>query len=590
MSDMKHDFDPQVPSAAGGTSLDPAILTVRPQSAGKSELASSNAVRELQLISNQLFRAASELQRTNRFQSMILDNIDQGIIVIDEYSHIVAWNEVFLRLYGLSKQALHKGMHVRDFEDLFSQGEDGSGSTAPASFNSLLGSLQQGDYFDQLENGTSIDVKVTARDHGGLIATYSDVTQHTDIQSRLKEQGKKLGLQVDELKALGHSLEIARNQAIKSDQQKSRFLAMITHDIRTPMSAVISTLDLLSDPDIQTDKDRLIHVARTSGQQMLDLLSDIIEVSRTDGWDFAIAAEVVLVRDLLEAIADAWRPLAEKKGLVLHLQCHAGLPETMQADPKRMRQVIDNLVSNAIKFTESGSVTIAANVAGTMDEAMLRIAVSDTGRGISKSLQPSLFQEFGRLESAGDPDVEGTGLGLSICKRIIESMGGKMGAESECASGSEFWLEIPCVPTSTQTQAQPGPKQAARLFSKTAAAPHILIADDVESNRFLLAALLEKLGCTYAVAGDGREVIDLVATGSFDAILMDNYMPFMDGKETTQKIRSMPDNRKDTAIIGVTASSTREEGEELVQAGMDVVLTKPLSAANLEAALGKLLR
>lgn len=589
MSDMKHDFDSDRHDAASVTSLDPAILAVRPKAAGQTELASSNTVRELQLISNQLFRAATELQRTNRFQSMILDNINQGVIVLDEYSQLVAWNEIFLRLYGLDKNALQKGMHVSEFAEIFSHDQDSSQRTSFESLNSKLASLQQGDYFDQLDNGTSIDIKVTTRGTGGLIATYSDVTQHIDIQSRLKDQGEKLGLQVHELRALGHSLEIARNQAIQSDRQKSRFLAMITHDIRTPMSAVVSTMELLADPDIQTDQERLVQVARTSGQQMLYLLSDIIEVSRTDGWNFAIVAEDVSVKDLLEAIADAWRPLAEKKGLTLDLRSPKTLPERMMADPKRLRQVIDNLLSNAIKFTVSGSVSIESSIVENIDDSILRIEVSDTGRGINKNSQHSLFQEFGRVISDGDSDVEGTGLGLSICKRIIESMGGKIGVDSESALGSKFWLEIPCVQSRITTQPECYSKKTKRLISKAGAAPHILIADDVESNRIVLAAMLEKLECTYAVAGDGKEALDLFATAPFDAILMDNYMPNIGGAETTRRIRSMTDDRKNTAIIGVTASTAQEETEELIQAGMDIILTKPLKAEDLEAALSKLI-
>lgn len=589
MSDMKHDFDHDRQDAAGTTSLDPAILAFRPKAAGQTELASSNAVRELQLISNQLFRAASELQRTNRFQSMILDNINQGVIVIDEYSQLVAWNEVFLRLYGLDKNALQKGMHVSEFAEIFSQKQDRSQRTSFESLNSKLASLQQGDYFDQLDNGTSIDVKVTTRETGGLIATYSDVTQHIDIQSRLKAQGEKLAAQVHELRALGHSLEIARNQAIKSDQQKSRFLAMITHDIRTPMSAVVSTMELLADPDIQTDQERLVQVALTSGRQMLYLLSDIIEVSRTDGWNFAIAAEDVSVKDLLEAIADAWRPLAEKKGLALDLRSPKALPKRMMADPKRLRQVIDNLLSNAIKFTASGSVSIKSSIVENIDEAMLRIEVSDTGRGINKNSQLSLFQDFSRIISDGDSDVEGTGLGLSICKRIVESMGGKMGVDSESALGSNFWLEIPCVQSRVPAQPECCSKKTERLISKAGTEPHILIADDVESNRLVIAAMLEKLGCTYAVAGDGEVALNLFEAAHFDAILMDNYMPNIGGAETTRRIRSMADGRKNTAIIGVTASTAKEETEELIQAGMDIILTKPLNASDLEAALKKLI-
>lgn len=589
MSEMKHDFDLSGTAEQGATSLDLKILAEQPGAAREAELEASPTVRQLQLTSNQLFRAASELQRTNHFQSMILDNINQGVVVVDEYSQLVAWNEVFLKLYDMNRKAIHKGMHIQDFAALFGANGSEQGPAGPASCNSTLFNLPAGDYFDRLANGTTIEVRVSKRDTGGLIATYTDVTQHIETQKRIEQQRELLGLQVEELQVLGRSLGEARERAIASDRQKSRFLAMISHDIRTPMSAVISTLELLSDPDSVAEAERLREVALSSSRQMLYLLADIIEVSRSDGWNFSIQKEAVAISDVLAEIADAWRPLAEQRGLSLDLAFANALPRHVETDAKRLRQVIDNLVSNAVKFTSAGSLSISAGTVSTGQSPLLRIAVSDTGRGIGEAEQHRLFQEFSRISSQGELTAEGTGLGLSICKRIIESMGGRMGLESEPLVGSTFWLEVPCVAIEVEPgQDRPVPA-ASPLVGREGRRPKVLIADDVKSNRLILSMMLEKLGCEVEAAVDGQEALDLIVACDFDAVLLDDQMPRLRGGEVAQRIRAMVGEKRNIPILGATASTGEQEADALRDAGMDWIFAKPLNAEELRAQLSRLL-
>jgi len=250
---------------------------------------------------------------------MILDSINQGVVVVDEFSQLIAWNDEFLKLYGLNPKALQKGMDLQSFSELFSSSENNAELATALSFNHRLGVLAAGDYLDVLADGKAIEIRVSVRKSGGLIATYTDATAHFETEAKLREQGKQLSEQVAQLRTLGSSLEEARKQAVHSDQQKSRFLAMISHDIRTPMSAIISSLELLSEGKTLKDHDRLREVALASGRQMLFLLSDIIEVSRTDGWNFTIKPEDVAIRKLLNAVVDAWEPFATKKNISLSL-------------------------------------------------------------------------------------------------------------------------------------------------------------------------------------------------------------------------------------------------------------------------------
>lgn len=586
---MKHDFGQARPVEGGATSLDLGILARQPAAPRPGAADGGPMVRQLQLTSNQLFRAASELQRTNHFQSMILDNINQGVVVVDEYSQLVAWNEVFLRLYNVNRKALHKGMHISEFAALFGEPGDGADAVGPATCNSMLPSLRAGEHFDRLANGATIEVRVTKRDTGGLIATYTDVTQHIETQKRIEHQRELLGLQVRELQALGNSLDEARERAIASDREKSRFLAMISHDIRTPMSAVISTLELLSDPDSLADADRLREVALSSSRQMLYLLGDIIEVSRSDGWNFAIRSEVAAPGQLLAQIADSWRPLAAQRGLSLQLTLASDLPPHVDTDAKRLRQVIDNLVSNAVKFTASGSIGLSASVVPTGPSPFLRVEVRDTGRGIGKAEQHRLFQEFGRIASRDDSATEGTGLGLAICKRIIESMGGMIGVESEPAVGSTFWLQVPCVAVAQEVP-QDSPAPTGGPLALTAERPpRVLVADDVKSNRLILSMMLDKLGCEVTEAVDGQAAWDLIGANDYDVIILDDQMPGLRGAEVAQRIRAMPGPKRNLPVLGATASTGDDEVGALRDAGMDWILSKPLNAEELRAQLSRLL-
>ena len=567
--------------AAGVAGTKPTVGASSIEAESSAKVASGPALRDLQIQSNQLYRAASELQRTNQFQSMILDSINQGVVVVDEYSQLVAWNDEFLRLYGLGRTSLHKGMALQEFLELFALSKDSGLQEWILPFNDRSGPPKSREFLDVHADGTAIEVKVSTRDSGGLIATYTDVTSHIATEARLREQRKLLEQQVTQLQTLGRSLEEARSQAVKSDQQKSRFLAMISHDIRTPMSAIISSLELLSTDQAQADQERLLQVALASGRQMLFLLSDIIEVSRSDGWSFTIEREDVAIKDLMESIVAAWQPLAARKSVKLDLAITTTIPHNVQTDPKRLRQVVDNLVSNAIKFTDVGAVMVHVDLVGAPVGDLLRIRVQDSGRGISSEMQHKLFQEFGRVETVNAPQVEGTGLGLSICKRIVESMNGTIGAESAAGSGSVFWIMLPFVPGMAAVEAvKPDPPEPPAIL-KEARSLRFLIVDDNEINRMVLSASVNRLGCSSKLAVDGQQAFDLLQAEDFDVVLMDNHMPIANGADVTRWVRALTSSKKSIPIIGITASEAKDEHAELLQAGMTAIYTKPLSQADL---------
>ena len=444
-------------------------------------------------------------------------------------------------------------------------------------------------------------IRSSLQDRGSYHGAVRDITRERQAERKVRtsdalraRQLRKLERVSDELRArvadldqLSSSLEISRNQAIRADQAKSRFLAMMSHDIRTPMNAILATLDLIAESDLNPEQDRLIELARTSGEQMLFLLADILEVARSDGWTFDLEEGRVCLSDYLHTIVDAWRPLADRHGLSLALGLETGLPQCIRTDGARLRQLLDNLISNAIKYTPSGSVRVHARLAVLNHAQALRITVSDTGPGIPPQQRERLFEDGQRLiRDPLESGPQGTGLGLGICKRIAKAMDAEIGLDSVVGQGSSFWVTLPCREW-RQNEAADAPTRPSpdRPILVDGRPPHVLVAEDVETNRIVMAALLDRLPCTFKMAEDGQGAVELAEVERFDAILMDVSMPVMDGMEATRRIRARGGLNATIPIIAVTAFAAEEEKAAFLEVGMDQVLSKPVRLANMRRVL-----
>lgn len=424
---------------------------------------------------------------------------------------------------------------------------------------------------------------------GGFQGALHDITTETELALSLREQSQQLTNRVAELEALGHALDDARSRAVKADQAKSRFLAMMSHDIRTPMNAILAMLELLAVGKLTPEQAKMVNLALSSGNQMLFLLADIIEVARAEGWKLDLAEDVLALPEFLRSVSESWRQLAQRKGLNLDLEVAADLPAFIKADQTRLRQVLDNLISNAVKYTHKGGLGISCTVATRNGADMLHVAVTDTGVGISKADQEKLFKDLQRVTSPLQAEVEGTGLGLSICARIITAMQGKVGLESYEGHGSTFWFMVPLsvVASAAPSAASAQVLQSEEPLSINGAPPHILVAEDVETNRMVMQAVLDRFGCTYVMVNDGIEALKALGTAEFAAVLMDVSMPRLNGVETTQRIRAMQGAISAIPIIGVTAFAAEEEKLSLIVAGMNSIVTKPIKPAQLRSALAE---
>ncbi len=403
---------------------------------------------------------------------------------------------------------------------------------------------------------------------------------------QLQKMSAQLSDRVKAMEMLSNALREAREVAIRANKSKSRFLAMMSHDIRTPMNAILATLELLGLSELNDIQKRQLKLAQNSGDQLLILLADIIEYARSDGWLLDIEAQPIAVDTVITNTADTWRELARKKELEIQTEIEIINDNYIKTDPTRVRQLLDNLISNAIKYTDNGVITISSKIKSEQDHNHLRITVADTGNGISESVQKMLFDDLERGEHQDDLNIQGSGLGLSICRRIVNAMNGTIGVESKLNHGSMFWFEIPVKIISEDdylcTQDSEKSIQTLNINDKR---PKLLVAEDVAANRMVLTAMLEKLGCDYEVALDGQQAVEMVQLHKFDTILMDISMPRMNGMEAAKAIRSQG---KKTPIIAVTAFSADDEKEAIMASGMDGLISKPISISSLYQSLEKI--
>lgn len=400
---------------------------------------------------------------------------------------------------------------------------------------------------------------------------------------QLQRMSGQLSDRVKAMEMLSNALREAREVAVRANKSKSRFLAMMSHDIRTPMNAILATLELLSLSHLDDEQKRHLELAQNSGDQLLFLLADIIEYARTDGWVFDIISQPISVHSFLDNAADTWKQLAYKKDLEIEAIIGVKCPKYIKTDPTRVRQLLDNLISNAIKYTDRGKITINADIDTHDDRDRMRISVTDTGSGISEAVQSSLFDDLERGDHQDDFEIQGSGLGLSICRRIVRALNGEIGVESEINKGSTFWIELPVTIISEKDylNAQ-NDIDMIRPLSVNGNRPMLLVAEDVAANRMVVTSMLEKLGCDYEIAMDGRQAVELVQLRDFDAILMDISMPRLNGMEATKIIR---EQGKNIPILAVTAFVADDEKEAIINSGMNDLISKPISLASLHYAL-----
>ena len=536
-------------------------------------------------------RAEQESRESGELISLLLNSVPEAVYGIDLRGDCTFCNPSCLRLLGYldSSELLGKNMH-----ELIHHTR-GDGSAYPAERCKIYEAFRRGQGIhieDEVlwrQNGTSFPCEYwshplyRAGEAVGAVVTFVDITERKRNEQLLRG---------------------AKEAAEASNRAKSQFLANMSHEIRTPMNGVIGIAGLLLDTQLTPEQLQYAEMVRSSGESLLAVINDILDFSKIEARKLTLETTDFDLRSVVESSAAVLTLKAREKGLLLTSEVDPSTPFLLQGDPNRLRQILINLVGNAVKFTEKGGVSILTRVEyGDEHDVTLRFTVSDTGIGFRQDQADSLFEPFVQADGSSTRRYGGTGLGLPISRQLVALMGGQIGVNSEPGKGSTFWFTavfkkqmamsaaasaLPSAPTKaieTIADARPSPLAAAQARGQA----RILLAEDNTVNQRVATAILNKLGYHADLVANGEEALQALRQADYDLVLMDCRMPVLDGYEATPRIRDprFGVRNPQIPIIAVTADAMSGDRDRCLQVGMNDYISKPIEVTKLSQVLEK---
>ena len=510
--------------------------------------------------------AAERLAGRQRYRALerALEAAADAVIMADEDNRYIYWSPGAERLFGYSAaEALGQtgeliGLTCQTIQALaLGQGFQSVGAVLDGA---------RAEATARCKDGSIINVEVS------LAVWHESGVKRTSAAIR----------NISEREAQKAALIRSKTEAEAASVAKSAFLANMSHELRTPLNGVIGVVELLADTPLSDHQRELAGIIQTSADQLRSLIGDILDLARIESGEIEIAQDVFDLSAEVERACQLCALKASEKGLDLVLRCDEGIGFVV-GDPLRLRQVIINLLNNAIKFTSAGSVSLSVTRG---EGGVFRFEVQDTGIGFSEEQRQSLFERFQQADGAINRRYGGTGLGLSICRELVEAMGGSIDCQGAPGAGASFWFDIKLA------EGRPAPEKETPVATDqgSQAFAHILVADYSETNRRVAELILSAAGIMTTAVEDGVQAVEACRTTPFDAILMDMMMPRMDGLAATRAIRDLEaaQGRGRTPIIMLTANTLQDHVVRALMAGADLHLPKPITASALYQALARI--
>src|SRR3954454_23332790 len=394
--------------------------------------------------------------------------------------------------------------------------------------------------------------------------------------------------QTVQLRRAKEAADQARQTANEAREAEARFLATMSHELRTPLNGIIGFTNLLLETRLdQGQREHFARLAHDAGRSLLVIVNDVLDFSKLEAGKLTLDPKPLDLSPLAQSCCRLMEPMAAEKGLTLNLDLAPDLPAWVMGDEQRLRQILLNLLNNAIKFTERGSITAAVSNAGEGggSPTRIRFSVADTGIGIPQDKLGLLFNRFAQLDSSNTRPFGGAGLGLAISKQLVERMGGTIGVTSTPGEGSTFWFEVPLP--ETQAPAMVSQRSPVPITGRESRPARVLLAEDLTTNQILITAILKRAGHQVDVVETGAAAVEAVQRQVYDLILMDVQMPVMDGLEATRKIRTLEGRVTNIPVVALTASVLEQDVEACRAAGMGDFVAKPIDADALLAAVAR---